>query len=202
MTHVLVVKSSIQGDASVSSRMADALVDILKANDAQLEVTQRDLGAQPLPHLDVATFAAFGTPAEQRTPHQQTLTALSDGLIAELKSADILVLGMPLYNFGAPSGFKAWIDQVCRVGETFTYTSEGPKGLTGIDQAFVVASRGGAYAGTPTDSQTPWLNMVLGFMGVGEVRYVYAEGLAQSDTREQALTDGIAAAQAAAQAIR
>lgn len=198
MPHVLVVKSSIQGEASVSSRLADELVEALREADSQLEVTQRDLGAQPLPHLDVATFAAFNTPADQRTPQQQTLTALSDGLIAELKSADILVLGMPLYNFGAPSGFKAWVDQVCRVGETFTYTSEGPQGLTGISKAFVLASRGGSYAGTPADSQTPWLDTLLGFMGVGEVHYAYVEGLARPDLQEKALADGIAAARALA----
>jgi len=201
LTHVLVVKSSIQGEASVSSQLADAFVASLSEGAASVQITHRDLGAQPLPHLDVATFAAFNTAADQRTAEQQKLTELSDTLIAELKAADILVLGMPLYNFGAPSGFKAWVDQVCRVGETFAYTSEGPKGLTGLDKAIVMASRGGTYVGTPAESQTAWLDTLLGFMGVGRVNYIYAEGLARPDMRERALAEAVSAAQAAASEI-
>src|SRR5690606_22026455 len=112
-----------------------------------------------------------------RTPEQQTLAATADAAIAELQAADVLVLGVPMYNFGIPSTLKAWIDSIARAGTTFRYTANGPEGLLKGKQAYVLAARGGAYQGTPADTQTPYLKTFLGFVGITDVTFVYAEKL-------------------------
>ena len=186
MTRVLALNSSIFGDGGQSAALLNTFLEAL-AEATDVQVTRRDLGTNPVPHLDAATFAAFGTAEDERSPEQQALVALSDELVAELKAADLRVIGMPMYNFGAPSGFKAWIDHIARAGVTFQYTSEGVKGLTGIQGAVVLGARGGSYEGTPQDSQLPWLKTMLGFLGLADVDVVLAEGLARSATRDTAL---------------
>jgi FMN-dependent NADH-azoreductase len=116
----------------------------------------------------------------------------SDALIAELKQADTLVLGLPMYNFGVPSQLKAYFDHVARAGVTFTYTEKGPVGLLTGKQAYVFAARGGLYQGTPRDTQTPYVREFLGFLGITDVQFVYAEGLAISATSK---SESLAAAQ-------
>ena len=131
---------------------------------------------------------AFGTPADQRTPEQAALVATSDALIAELKAADVVVLGLPMYNFSIPSQLKAWFDHVARAGVTFRYTDKGPVGLLKGKKAYVFATRGGLYAGTANDTQTPYLRQFLGFLGISEVEVTYAEGLAYgAPARESSL---------------
>lgn len=104
--------------------------------------------------------------------------ALSDQLIAELQTADSIVLGMPMYNFGVPSTFKAWIDRVARAGITFNYTQQGPVGLLTGKKVYTLAARGGMYAGSPKDSQSQYLKNVFAFLGMTDVEFIYAEGLA------------------------
>ena len=112
------------------------------------------------------------------------VTDYSDSLISELKSADVVVLGLPMYNFGVPSMLKAYIDHVARAGETFRYTEKGPIGLVTGKRVYVFAARGGVYAGTPLDTQTKYVRDIFGFMGMKEVEFVYAEGLAISDANK------------------
>lgn len=187
MTQALVLKTSLFGDQGQSSALVDTFLATWRARDPALAVIERNLGTQPVPHLDAETFGAFGTPAGQRTPRQQERVRLSDALIAEMNRAEVLVLGLPLYNFGVPSAFKAWIDHVARAGVTFRYGANGPEGLTSLRRAYVLAARGGQYQGTPLDSQTPWLTTMLGFLGIRDVQFVYAEGLARPALREEAL---------------
>ncbi len=111
---------------------------------------------------------------------------ITDRLIEELKAADVIVLGVPMYNFGVPSSLKAWFDHIARAGVTFRYTAKGPVGLLTKKQAYVMAARGGVYAGTAADSQTPWLRTMLGFLGIREVEIVYAEGVAKGDAERRA----------------
>jgi FMN-dependent NADH-azoreductase len=114
----------------------------------------------------------------ERTAAQAEHVAYSDALIGELERADVIVLGLPMYNFGIPSTLKAYFDQIARAGRTFRYTQSGSEGLLKGKRAIVIATRGGRYAGTPLDSQTGYVRDFLRFLGIRDVEFVYAEGLA------------------------
>ena len=174
MNTVLQLTTSLQGADGESSRLARDFVEQLGAR----EVIARDLAKDPVPHLDAERFGAFVAPAELRNEAQKRIAAYSDRLINELRRADTIVIGLPMYNFGVPSGFKAWIDHVARAGVTFRYTEKGPVGLLGGKKAYVFATRGGYYAGTRADTQTQYVRDILAFIGITDVEFVYAEGLA------------------------
>ncbi len=186
---VLLLNSSILGDGGQSR----ALAEHFKAEAAQrddLVVTERDLVAQALPHLDGEELGSWMAPEGGRDATQRELAARSETLLEELFAHDVLVLAVPLYNLGIPSQLKAWFDRVLRAGRTFRYTENGPQGLVEGKRAVILAARGGQYAGTALDSQTPHLKHMLGLMGIGETDFVYAEGLAMGDShREAALSE-------------
>jgi len=185
MKTILHLNSSIYGSDGQSSRLADEFV----AQFPAARIITRDLGRNPLPHLDAERFGAFLAKPEGRTPAQQAVVDASDALIAELKEADTLVLGLPMYNFGVPSQLKAYFDHVARAGVTFKYTEKGPVGLLTGKKTYVFAARGGLYQGTPRDTQTPYVREFLGFLGINDVEFVYAEGLAISEaSKTQSLT--------------
>lgn len=185
MTRILQLNTSIHSDSSASSHLGDELVKTLSAGDGEFSVIRRDLARQPIPHLDADTFQSVSTPAGQRDTQQQALAAPSEALIAELLQADILVLGLPMYNFGMPSSLKAWFDHVARAGQTFKYTANGPVGLLAGKKAYVLATRGGRYAGTADDLQTGYIRKLLGFLGITDLEFVYAEGLSMGDAHRQ-----------------
>ncbi len=189
MKTLLVIRSSIHSESGQSSRLANRFIARWRAAHPAGKVMVRDLAQEPVPHLDADRFGAFIAKPETRTPQQQAIVAYSDALIAELRSADAVVLAAPMYNFGIPSTLKAYFDHIARAGVTFRYTETGPVGLLTGKQAYVFATRGGLYAGTPRDSQTPYLRSFLAFVGIDDVRFIYAEGLAVSaERREQALS--------------
>ncbi|HEX5865484.1 MAG TPA: NAD(P)H-dependent oxidoreductase, partial [Casimicrobiaceae bacterium] len=140
----------------------------------------------PVPHLDAQRFGAFLAKPDERSVEQQAVVAYSDALIDELNRADVIVLGLPMYNFGVPSTLKAYIDHIARGGKTFKYTDKGPVGLLTGKKAYVFATRGGLYAGTALDTQTPYVRDMLRFLGIDDVEFVYAEGLAISAERKAA----------------
>jgi FMN-dependent NADH-azoreductase len=176
VTTILLLNSSLYGENGQSSRLAAEFV----AQLAGARVIRRDLGVQPLPHLDAERFAAFLAKPEARTPAQRRVVQESDALIAELKAADTIVLGLPMYNFGVPSQLKAYFDHVARAGVTFRYTDKGPVGLLTGKKAYVFAARGGLYQGTARDTQTGYVRDFLAFLGITDAEFVYAEGLAIS----------------------
>jgi FMN-dependent NADH-azoreductase len=141
--------------------------------------------------LDEAALGALFTPASQRTPEQADRVALDEALIEQVQGAEVVVLGVPMYNFGVPAQLKNWIDAVSRAGVTFRYTEKGPEGLLKGKTVYVALARGGLYRNTPADTQVPYLKMVLGFLGMTDVRFVYAEGLAMGEEAER---QGIASA--------
>ena len=147
--------------------------------------TVRDLSDTPHPVLDEAALRALFTPAEQRTPEQAARVALDDALIAEMQAADVVVLGVPMYNFGVPAQLKNWIDAISRAGVTFRYTANGPEGLLKGKKVYVALTRGGKYRNTPADTQVPYLKTVFTFLGMTDVQFVYAEGLAMGPDAEQ-----------------
>jgi len=188
MKTLLEIRSSIYSDQGQSSQLADRFVAQWRVANPISRVIVRDLAQAPVPHIDADRFGAFIAKPEQRTPRQQTLVRYSDALIAELRSADVVVLAVPMYNFGIPSTLKAYFDHVARVGVTFQYTDKGPVGLLTGKQALVFAARGGRYSGTPLDSQTPYLRQFLGFLGISDVEFVYAEGLSRGEaTRAESI---------------
>jgi len=165
----------------------------VRARQAQATLTVRDLGRTPLRELDEPALQALFTPAEQRTAEQSARVAIDDALIAEIQAADVLVLGVPMYNFGVPAQLKNWIDAIARAKVTFTYTEKGPVGLLTGKKVIVALTRGGLYRNTPADTQVPYLKTVLAFLGMTDVQFVYAEGLAMGAQAEQ---DALASAQA------
>jgi FMN-dependent NADH-azoreductase len=183
--NILQLKTSIFSDAGQSSILADEFVARRQASDPQTRVIVRDLARDPVPHLSAERFAAFIAKPEARSPAQQNVVDFSDALIDELKRADTIVLGLPMYNFGIPSTLKSYFDHIARAGQTFRYTDKGPVGLLTGKKAVVFAARGGLYAGTPLDTQTSYIRTFLGFLGITDVQFIYAEGLAISDTSKQ-----------------
>src|SRR3954469_10537872 len=181
MKTLLQINTSIYSDNGQSSQLGARFVAAWRDANPGSKVIVRDLAKDPIPHLDAARFGAFLAKPEDRTSEQSGYAQLSDSLIAELKAADVIVLGLPLYNFGLPSTLKAYFDQVGRAGQTFRYTAEGPVGLVTGKKAYVFATRGGLYKGTPSDTQTPYVRDFLGFIGIKDVEFVYAEGLAISE---------------------
>ncbi len=175
--NILQVNASARGQDANSTQLANAIVERLRAAQPHAALRVRDLGKTPHPVLDEAALGALFTPAEQRSAEQAARVALDDALIAELAAADVVVLGVPMYNFGVPVQLKTWIDAVARNGVTFRYTESGPQGLLGGKTVIVALARGGRYRDTPADSQVPYLKTVLGFLGLSDVRFVYAEGL-------------------------
>jgi len=182
---ILQIKSSLFSTGGQSSQLADEYVARQVAADPDAEVIVRDLALNPVPHLTAERFQSFLAKPEARTPAQQEVAAFSDALIAELRAADTIVIGLPMYNFGVPSTLKAYFDHVARAGETFRYTEKGPLGLLTGKRAIVFATRGGVYAGTPLDTETEYLKTFLGFLGITDVEFVYAEGLARGDAIKQ-----------------
>jgi FMN-dependent NADH-azoreductase len=182
---ILQINSSARAEGSHSTRLANTLVERLRAEQPHATFSVRDLGRTPHPMLDDAALRALFTPAEQRTPEQTARVAQDDALIAEIQAADVVVLGVPMYNFGVPAQLKNWIDAISRVQVTFRYTEKGPEGLLTGKKVYLALTRGGLYRNTPNDSQTPYLKTFFGFLGMTDVQFVYAEGLAMGPEAEQ-----------------
>ena len=180
---VLVLTSSIL-DGNSSALAAHFRAQLAGRED--VSVTTRDLVADDLPHLGLAELSSWQLAAGERTAEQRDLAARSDALIEELLAHDVLVLAVPMYNFGLPSQLKAWFDRVLRAGVTFRYTENGPVGLVDGKRAMILAARGGQYVGTEMDTQTPHLKHMLAHIGITEVDTVFAEGLAIGESRREA----------------
>ncbi|WP_446808181.1 FMN-dependent NADH-azoreductase [Methylomonas sp. 2BW1-5-20] len=183
--NILQINSSIRAESAYSSRLADSLVAGLRQQAPAAQLVVRDLAKTPHPFLDEAALIALNTPAEQRSPAQAQRVALDDALIAEIQQADVLVLTAPMYNFGIPAQLKAWIDAIARAKVTFQYTENGLEGLLKNKQVYVIQTAGGKHSGTESDSQSAYLRTVLGFLGMTDVTFIYAEGLAMGGDAEQ-----------------
>ena len=178
MTTLLQLNASLSSTDGQSSKLAQEFTSEWLAAHPGANVIVRDLARSPVPHLDAARFGAFLAKPESRTLEQQAVIRYSDSLIDELRRADVIVLGLPMYNFGVPSTLKAYFDHLARAGETFRYTEKGAIGLLRGKKAYVFATRGGKYSGTPNDLQTGFVRQFLAFLGIDDVEFIYAEGLA------------------------
>jgi FMN-dependent NADH-azoreductase len=181
MKTLLQIQTSIFSNAGESSQLSRKFVAEWQKANPNGHVIVRDIGQEPVPHLTAARFQSFLAKPEERTAEQHAVAAYSDELIDELRRADVIVLGLPMYNFGVPSALKAYFDHIARSGVTFRYTEKGPQGLLTGKKAYVFAARGGLYAGTPLDTQTSYVRDFLRFLGIDDVEFVYAEGLAMGE---------------------
>jgi FMN-dependent NADH-azoreductase len=195
---ILQINASARASGANSTRLADAITARLRAQHPEAVVELRDLASDPHPVLDEPALGALFTPAGERTPEQAARVALDDALIAQVQAVDVIVLGVPMYNFGVPVQLKTWIDAIARAGVTFRYTANGPEGLLTGKKVYVALARGGLYRDTPADSQVPYLKSVLAFLGMTDVEFVYAEGLAMG---ADAATKAFAEAEAQLEAL-
>jgi len=188
---LLHIDSSILGDNSASRQLSDSVVKAWKNADASVEVTYRDLAADAISHFSSATLVAAGTPAEVRNAAQQHEAELSASTLAEFLAADAVVIAAPMYNFTIPTQLKAWIDRIAVAGQTFRYTEAGPEGLCGGKKVVVVSTSGGLHAGQATGvAHEDYLKVLFGFLGVTDIEFVRAHGLAYGDeVRNKALSD-------------
>jgi len=194
MKTLLQLNSSISAESGESSKLANEFVAGWKAGHPGAKVVVRELARDPVPHLTAERFNAFLAKPDARSAAHQEIVAYSDALIDELKRADVIVLGLPMYNFGVPSMLKAYFDHIARAGVTFRYTANGPVGLLTGKKVYVFATRGGKYAGTPLDTQTIYVRDFFRFLGITDVEFLYAEGLAISEASKQAsLADAMSA---------
>ncbi len=176
---VLQLDSSILGEASISRQLTRQVVERILENQPAAKVVHRELGSEPVAHLTGELLATRGTVADLLNELQNREARFDEELIAELKSADVLVIGAPLYNFTVPTGLKAWIDRIAVAGKTFHYTEKGPEGLVTGKKAVIVATSGGSYANSPVDTMhVGYLKQVLNFIGITDIEVVRAPGLA------------------------
>ena len=174
MTVLLRLDASIRGEASVSRRLTDRLIARISTDDTK--IVARDL-SQGVPAIDGQWLGAVFTPARDRTPEQAQIAARADALLQELRDADVVVIGLPIYNFGVPSNLKNWFDQLARKGETFEYTEQGPKGLMTGKKAYVALSSDGTELGGPIDFASGYIRHMLNFFGITDVSIVAADKL-------------------------
>lgn len=172
---ILRIDSSANTADSITRKLTDRIVAKLGDSD----IVTRDLALEPLPQITHTWAVARATPESDRAPEQIEALKESDKLVAELLSADTIVIGAPIYNFGVPASLKAWIDLVARVGVTFRYTENGPEGLVKGKRVIIAMASGGVPAGSPADFVTEYLKFVLGFLGITDVTIVAADALAK-----------------------
>jgi FMN-dependent NADH-azoreductase len=208
MANLLFVSSSLFGDNSKSRSIASEFIDRWRETHPSTTVVERDLTADSMPHLSLATMAAAMQPVDARSTTETQAAALADRLIEEVEAADVIVIAAPMYNFSIPSTLKAWIDHIARAGRTFRYGAAGPEGMLKGKKVFIITGRGGVYSDGPAkimDFQEPYLRAVLAFLGLDDVSFIHVEGLKMSpeaaavgvERARQAIADLVPAAVAA-----
>jgi FMN-dependent NADH-azoreductase len=192
MANVLYINSSVRSTGSLSRQLSAEFIAKWQASHPADTIIERDLAANPVPHLTEALLGAFFTAPEQRNAEQAHTVKLSDTLVDEVLAADVIVIGAPMYNFSVPSGLKAYIDHIARAGRTFKYTDKGPVGLVEGKKVYVFTASGGVYSEGPAagyDFLATYLKAVLGFLGITDISFIRAEGVALG---EQAVADTLA----------
>lgn len=194
MKTILQLNTSIFSNVGESTRLSNEFVETFRNSHPDVKVITRNLSENPVPHLTAEEFQAFLSKPKDRTAQQQAAIEYSDNLINEIREANIILLGLPMYNFGVPSTLKSYFDHIARAGVTFRYTENGPVGLIENKKVYAFATRGGLYVGTPLDTQTNYVKDFLKFIGIQDVEFVYAEGLAMGvENKETAISKAKAA---------
>jgi FMN-dependent NADH-azoreductase len=192
--NILHIVSSARGAESFSHKLGDAIVEKLRAANAQSSVVVHDVAALPFPHLGESQLASFFTPEDKRSPELAATAQVSDTAIDELMQADAIVIGVPMYNFGIPSTLKSWIDHIARAGKTFSYGANGPEGLVKNKKVYLAISSGGVYsegAMKAMDYTESYLRSVLGFLGMTDISVVRVEGVNIPGVQDDALAKAV-----------
>lgn len=192
MAHILHIDASPRGDRSVSRTLATEFIESWQIAHPEDTFVYRDLGHHPVPFITEAWIAAAFTPPDQHTPEMADAIRLSNELVDEFLAADRYVFSIPMYNFAIPASFKAYVDQIVRAGRTFAVDENGYHGLVTSKKAVLILAQGGTYPeGSPAhgyDMQTPYLKLILGFMGITDLQFAYADNLMdQGEGREKAI---------------
>jgi len=187
MATLLHIKTSIFGDEGKSSQLAAKFIEQWKQTNKDGAVVVRDLIVEDLPHLDSFVVGALMTAEEERSAAQQVLVDRSDEFIREIRAADKIIIGVPMYNFSIPTQMKAYFDLLARAGVTFKYTENGPVGLIEDKPVYLFATRGGLYKDNGIDFQIPFVKQFLGFIGLESVEVIFAEGLNMGEVAAKSL---------------
>ncbi len=188
MSNVLLVLTSPRGE-SVSTKLATALAEKITAKSGG-KVTVRDVAAKPLPHIDAELIAATRSGKTDLTAHEKAAFDRAMEIVSEVKSADVIVIGAALFNFGPTTNLKGWVDHLAVPGQTFRYTAEGPEGLVKGKKVYVVTASAGTYGDGPGDYLKPWLTFALGFMGMSDVEVITVDKLAYGPESAEAAIGG------------
>jgi FMN-dependent NADH-azoreductase len=194
MKKILHIISSPRGDASMSIKLGNAIVEKIQAAYPGSTVTESNLVAKQFPHLEEAHLTSFFTPAESRTPENLAAVKHSDAALKEIQDADTIVIGAPMYNFNIHSTLKAWIDHIVRSGITFKYGENGPQGLIKGKKLYIAIASGGIYTEGPMQSAdfiAPYLKFMLGFIGITDISIFRIEGTMVPGVQDSALQKGI-----------
>ncbi|WP_349970042.1 FMN-dependent NADH-azoreductase [Pseudomonas caspiana] len=188
MPSILIIESSARQQESVSRQLTQQFISHWRAAHPTDQIIIRDVGFNPIPHMDANLLGGWTKPAGERSYKEQVCLERSDELTNELLAADILVIAAPMYNFGIPSTIKAWLDHVIRPGMTFKYTPTRTQGLLTGKRAVVLTARGGFHADDNSDHQEPYLRQVMSFIGIHDVTFIHAEGInLSSNFREKGM---------------
>ncbi|GET36102.1 FMN-dependent NADH-azoreductase [Microseira wollei] len=189
MANILHIDSSPRGDRSHSRTLTGEFITAWKSAHPNDNVTYRDIGRSPVPHVDEPWIAASFTPPEDLTPELKAAIQISDELIDEFLTCDRYILGSPMHNFGITSTLKAYFDQIVRVGRTFAVTENGYEGLVKNKKALIITSRGGSYPpGSPMaqfDFQEPYIRAIFNFMGIADISFIHADNISMGDDARQ-----------------
>ena len=201
MAHILHIDSSPRGDRSHSRKLSHEFITAWKTAHPEDTLSYRDIGHNPVPHVDEPWIAAAYSPPEAHTPELSQALKISDELVDEFIAADRYVFGVPMYNFSVPSTFKAYIDQIVRVNRTFAVNEQGYQGLVKGKKMLVITASGGTYReGTPAagyNFQEPFLRAIFGLVGVTDITFIHADNLSSDDVAEQSISEARAALESA-----
>lgn len=184
MNVLLINSSSDLSDQSTSRKLTHEIVNKLKNTYTGITVSERDVARDIIPHLDHNTIGAFYSPEEQYSDDMARADIRSREIIGEFKNADIVVIGAPMYNFSIPSTLRSYFDNLLRVGHTFEFTEGGSRGLVGEKKVIVAITRGSEFVSSQENYQEPYLSTLFSFIGVNDISYVVAEGLALPDKKD------------------
>ena len=187
MNVLLINSSSDLSDNSTSRKLTYQIIQKLKDTHTGVAISERDVARDIIPHLDHNTIGAFYSPEEQYSDDMKRADIRSREIIDEFKNANIVIIGAPMYNFSIPSTLRSYFDNLLRVGHTFEFTESGPKGLVDEKKVIVVITRGSEFKGNQGNHQEPYLSTLFSFIGVNDISYVVAEGLALPDKRDSAI---------------
>jgi FMN-dependent NADH-azoreductase len=200
---ILRIDSSLNSETSDSRRLGDSFLQQWRAAHPADTVRVRDITSEPLPHIDHTLLQGATTTEAARPDAVRDTLRRVDELVGEFLAADVIVIGVPMYNFGIPSTLKAWVDHIAQAGRTFHYTEAGPQGLAGGKRVYLISTRGGVYDNSPMDHQVAYLKTVLGFLGIEEINVIQAEGLNLStESRQRSLAAAKAQIRASVESTR